>query len=101
MPKLGGEGLSADYRIFETAQFACDLLQDFGGRRGWIHRKLAAYVSPQLRRHPHAGLNIKKVRGVQPDTWRYRIGDYRFFYTIDDRQKLVMMLAVDVRGRAY
>ena len=91
----------AEFRIFETAQFLKDLKQDFGGQRARIERKLLTYVYPQLRANPYFGQHIKKLRDFTPETWRYRIGDYRFFYTIDERQKLVLMLAADHRGRAY
>ena len=90
----------ASFRIFETAQFQRDLQQDFRGRQDRIRRKLATYVYPQLREQPYAGKNIKKLRDAIPETWRYRIGDYRFFYTIDARPRLVLMLAADHRGQA-
>ena len=91
----------ADFRIFETAQFQKDLQQDFSGQRARIQGKLAAYVYPQLRTNPYIGPHVKKLRDAVPETWRYRIGDYRFFYTIDERQRLVFMLTADHRGHAY
>ena len=78
-----------------------DLEQDFSGQRDRIRRKLKAVVYPQLRQQPYVGSHIKKLRGITPETWRYRVGDYRFFYTIDPRQRLVLMLTVDHRGHAY
>jgi len=59
------------------------------------------YAYPQLRQNPYYGKNIKKLVNYDPDTWRYRIGDYRFFYTIDDHKKIVYMLAADNRQGAY
>ena len=91
----------ASFRIFETDQFLKDLGQDFSGQQERIRQKLAAYVYPQLRDNPSFGKNIKKLRDLQPETWRYRIGDYRFFYTVDTRQKIVSLLAIDHRGHAY
>jgi len=91
----------ADFRIFETARFLKDLEQDFGGQRPRIERKLLASVYPQLRGNPYVGRHIKKLRDVTPETWRYRIGDYRFFYTVDERQRIVFMLTADHRGHAY
>lgn len=91
----------ADFRIFETAQFQKDLQQDFRGQQARIQRKLTTHVYPQLRLNPYVGKHIKKLRDAIPETWRYRIGDYRFFYTIDERQRTVLMLAADHRGRAY
>ena len=91
----------AEFRLFETAQFLNDLEQDFGGQRVRSERKLRAYVYPQWRANPYVGKNIKKLRDVNPATWRYRIGDCRFFYTVDERQRLVLMLTADHRARAY
>jgi mRNA interferase RelE/StbE len=91
----------AEFRIFETAQFQKDLQQDFSGQQARIQRKLASYVYPQLRANPYLGKNIKKLRDAVPETWRYRIGDYRFFFTVDERRRLVYMLTADHRGSAY
>ena len=90
-----------NFKIFETDQFLEDLEQDFSGQQERIRRKLAAYVYPQLKQNPYFGKHIKKLTNYKPETWRYRIGDYRFFYTIDDHKKIVSMLTVDHRGSAY
>lgn len=89
------------YRIFETAGFQDDLSRDFQGRREKIRLKLRQYLYPQLKDSPHYGPNIKRLRGVSPPVWRYRIGDYRFFYQIDDEKRIVFMTAADHRGRSY
>ncbi len=89
------------FKIFETDQFLEDLEQDFGGQQERIKRKLAIYVYLQLKQNPYFGKNIKKLPNYKPETWRYRIGDYRFFYTIDDPKKIVFMIAADHRSSAY
>ena len=101
MPQSGRASSLAEFRIFETAQFQKNLQQDFRGQHARIQQKLAAYVYSQLREQPYFGKNIKKLRHVVPETWRYRIGDYRFFYTVDEARRSVLMLAADHRGRAY
>jgi mRNA interferase RelE/StbE len=90
-----------NFKVFETDQFLKDLEQDFSGQQERIKRKLITYVYPQLRENPYFGRNIKKLVNYKPDTWRYRIGDYRFFYTIDEHKKLVSMIAIDSRQEAY
>ncbi len=90
-----------NFKIFETDQFLEDLGQDFSGQKERIKRKLATYVYPQLKQNPYFGKHIKKLINYTPETWRYRIGDYRFFYTIDESKKIVSMLTVDHRGSAY
>ncbi len=89
------------YRVFETDGFCDDLQQDFGGRKQKIHTKLRNYVYPQLRIQPHMGKNIRKLKEYLPNTWRYRIGEYRFFYQIDEDAKIVFMIAAEHRKLAY
>jgi mRNA interferase RelE/StbE len=33
--------------------------------------------------------------------WRYRIGAWRFFYEIDDKERIVFLIAASHRGSAY
>ncbi len=66
-----------------------------------IEEKLRKFVYPQLRIHPHYGPNIKKLREFKPETWRYRIGDWRFFYEIDEDERIVFMIAASHRSSAY
>jgi mRNA interferase RelE/StbE len=89
------------YRIFETDQFLKDLAQDFEGRGERIKKKLSEFVYPQLRNNPYFGKNIKKLKNYNPDTWRYRIGDYRFFYEINEKEHMVYMIAADSRKDSY
>ena len=91
----------SEYRIFETDQFQSDLYSNLGPRREKIVAKLHAEVYPQLRRQPFFGRNIKKLKGYKPETWRYRIGGFRFFYEIDDARKIVFLIAADTRQRSY
>ena len=91
----------SSYRIFETEQFQKDLKQITRSGQGKIGQKLREYVYPQLREHPHYGANIKKLKDFSPETWRYRIGAWRFFYEIDEKQKVIYMLAAAHRSSAY
>jgi len=91
----------ADYRIFETEQFQEDLKKLSRGGRPGVAEKLRKVVYPQLALHPHFGPNVKKLRGYEPETWRYRIGAWRFFYEIDERARVVVFTAASHRGTAY
>jgi mRNA interferase RelE/StbE len=90
-----------NYRIFETDQFQKDLHQIARSGQSKIEDKLREYVYPQLRQHPHYGANIKKLKNFSPETWRYRIGAWRFFYEIDEDEYIVSMLAASHRSSAY
>lgn len=91
----------AEYRIFETEQFQEDLKRLSRSGRAGVVQKLRAVVYPQLTAHPHFGLNMKKLRGYEPETWRFRIGAWRFFYEIDERARIVFLTAASHRGAAY
>ena len=89
------------FKVFETNQYIKDLEGDFSGQQTRIIKKLRQYVYPQLRDNPYFGKNIKKLVNYKPETWRYRIGNYRFFYEIDDRNKIIYMIAADNRQNVY
>ena len=93
------------FKIFETNQFLKDLEQDFSGQQERIKTKLVNYVYPhvypQLKQNPFFGKNIKKLVNYKPDTWRYKISSYRFFYEIDNQDKIVFMISVDNHQNAY
>jgi mRNA interferase RelE/StbE len=89
------------FKIFETNQFLKDLKPDFSGQQERIKTKLITYVYPQLKQNPYFGKNIKKLINYKPDTWRYRISSYRFFYEIDNQNKIVFMISVDNHQNAY
>lgn len=90
-----------DYRLFETDQFDRDLRRlSRAGHQATVN-KLRKVVYPQLRQHPHAGPHIRRFRGYEPPTWRYRIGAWRFFYEIDEETRSVFLIAAAHRGAAY
>ena len=90
-----------NFQISETRQFLSDLEGDFSGQQERVKGKLTEVVYPQLRQNPFFGKNIKKLRSYKPDTWRYRIGNYRFFYTVDVKKRMVLMISIDSRQEAY
>ncbi len=91
----------SNYQIFTTEQFEKDLEKIALSGHRKIAQKLFDFVYPQLVQHPHFGLNIKKLKNFTPETWRYRIGAWCFFYQIDEPKKIIYMKAASHRGRAY
>jgi mRNA interferase RelE/StbE len=89
------------FDLFETDEFlkSIDTLQKRD--KALVQVKLREYVYPQIRSEPHFGINIKKLRGYSPNTWRYRIGSYRIFYTIDENDQLILLLVVESRDKVY
>ena len=100
MRKQGADA-SSDFRIFETDEFQKRLGQLTLIDSRFIQRKLVEYVYPQLRKDPFFGLNVKKLKGYNPETWRYRIGRFRVFFCIDQTERIVSILSVDNRRDAY
>lgn len=100
MRKQGADA-SSEFRVFETDEFQKKLGKFPLTESRLVQRKLAEYVYPQLRKDPFFGLNIKKLKGYQPETWRYRIGRFRVFFIIDQAERIVSLLSVDNRRDAY
>lgn len=101
MPVRAGDVLSSEFRIFETEQFRKDLKSLARSGQGRIEKKLYEGVYPNLRQRPHLGPHIKKLKGFSPETWRYRIANWRFFYEIDFENRIVAMIAASHRSCAY
>ena len=89
------------HRIFEPRQFLRDLSRLGRAAAKRLEAQLRQHVYPILRDNPHFGPNIKRLKNWEPPTWRYRVGDWRFFYEIDEAQRLVFMTAADHRRQAY
>jgi len=100
MPKPDEANLS-DFRIFETEEFAKQIKKLSSSDADFLRKKLDGYVYPQIKTEPFWGNNIKKLKGYSPDTWRYRIGKYRVFYIIDQKDRIVFVITVDDRKDAY
>lgn len=66
-----------------------------------LYRKISTFVYPLLRENPYFGPNIKKLKGPLKDIYRFRIGDYRLFYTISDETVIVFILDIEARKDAY
>ena len=91
----------SEFRIFETDEFKKQLGKMSSTDASRIQSKLTSYVYPQLKQDPFWGTNIKKLRGYNPNTWRYRINKFRLFYSVDNVEKIVFILTIDFRKNAY
>ena len=91
----------SNYNIFETNEFLKNLDKLAYKEKSFIKKKLLQHIYPLLREEPHYGNNIKKLVGYKPETWRYRIGKFRLFYSIDETEKIIYILSVDFRKDAY
>lgn len=90
--------MSTSYRIAETETYQKKITK--AEYRKYYQRALDRFY-PQLRKNPFSGPNIKRLKGDLSSIYRYRIGDYRFFYTIDSEKGIVYLLDLDNRKDAY
>ena len=95
------EAVLLKFRIFETNQFISDVETLPTNVRDKLSVKIKTYVYVQISENPYFGLNIKKLKDYTPETWRYRLGNYRMFYEIDDSEKIIFITALDLRKDAY
>lgn len=93
--------MSNSYTIFETNEFLKKLSKLTSRDASFIKKKLLGYIYPQISKEPYFGKNIKKLRGYKPDIWRYRIGRYRVFYSVDQEENIINILTVDFRKDLY
>jgi len=88
----------AEYRIAETDTFRRKIGNP--AFRG-LYRKITEYVYPVLRENPWFGPQIKRLKGEFKNVLRFRIGDYRLFYIVREREVLVLILDIEHRKDAY
>ena len=87
----------SSYNIDESDKFKKSLkgiiryiIQDF---------KEKAY--PQLRENPSEGHNIKKLKGQLEGKYRYKKGNYRLIYLIDEEKGIVNLIEFGHRSSIY
>ena len=93
--------MSEIFRIYETDVFTGDIGDIQESIREKLKLKIRNHIYPILRAQPFFGNNIKKLSNYEPPTWRYRIGDYRIFYSINTKEKVISILAIHDRKDAY
>jgi mRNA interferase RelE/StbE len=60
-----------------------------------------ADVIDVIARNPHLDSHIKKLKGDLKHMHRFRMGDLRILYEIDDEQETVWLKTIEWRGSAY
>ena len=88
----------ADYKIAETETFS----KKINSRKyGNLRKKIVEDIYPILKNNPFFGTNIKKLKGAYKEVYRFRIGDYRLFYKIDEQESMIFVLSIENRQDAY
>lgn len=63
--------------------------------------KKIARCFQQLEQTPRSHPNIKALKRDYAGYYRYRIGDYRVIYSVDDKLVQVFVIAIAHRSEAY
>ncbi len=92
---------TSDYRLFETDEFLSRLDRLPSRQATAIRVKLRSHVYPQIRTQPFHGANIRQLRGFAAGVWRYRIGNYRIFSTVDEADRIVSLVTIEHRTDTY
>jgi mRNA interferase RelE/StbE len=90
--------LSEEFQIAETSTFQKGVETRSLER---YYKKLIENVYPRLKVNPYYGPNIKRLKGDFRSVFRYRIGDYRLFYTVDPDKRYVYILTLENRKDSY
>lgn len=86
------------YTIAETETFVKNITKK---KLQEIHKKIRDDIYPILRLNPYYGPNIKKLIGNLEGLYRYRIGNYRLVYAIDEDTKIIYISELVHRKDAY
>jgi mRNA interferase RelE/StbE len=87
-----------EYKIAETISFR-KKIQEKEYRK--IYEKIKLHIYPQLRANPYFGPLIRKLKGALKNIYRYRVAEYRLFYIIDEKERIVFILEFHHRKDAY
>jgi len=55
----------------------------------------------QLQANPHTHPNIKRLKGTLSGRYRYRVGDYRVVYQVEEEDRSVIVLLIEHRSEVY
>lgn len=87
-----------NFKIAETNSFSKKITKSEYKK---LYKKITEYVYPMLKRNPYFGPNIKRLKGEFSDYYRYRIGDYRLFYKIEEEKIIIFIVDIKHRKEAY
>ena len=95
---MGNTELLSKFSIAETKTFQKKI--ESRQYRNY-YEKIKEVIYPQLKENPYLGNNIKRLKGELSNIFRYRIGDYRLFYTIDPEKRIIFIMDFENRKDAY
>ena len=76
-------------------------LQSLFDRIGQPLAKKLSRCFARLELNPRSGNNVKQLKGAFAGYYRYRVGDWRVIYRIDDQARHVFVVDIAHRSEAY
>jgi mRNA interferase RelE/StbE len=87
-----------NYKIAETETFS----KKINSRKyNHLYNKIVDDIYPILKKNPFFGAHIKKLKGKYKEIYRFKIGDYRLFYKIDEQESIIFIINIENRQDAY
>jgi mRNA interferase RelE/StbE len=86
------------YKIAETETFSKKI---HTRKYSHLYKKIFEDIYSVLRINPFFGANIKQLKGEYKKTYRFRIGDYRLFYKVDEKEFIIFVINIENRKDAY
>nr|WP_199332132.1 type II toxin-antitoxin system RelE/ParE family toxin [Anabaena lutea] len=83
-----------------TVVISIDAVEFFESASGTLQKKLDRCFD-RLKINPRNHPNIKSLKGELLGYYRYRVGDYRVVYEINDDLKLVTIIFIAHRSKVY
>ena len=86
------------YKIAETENYSKKITSN---KYNHLYQKIFEDVYPILRGNPFFGVNIKKLKGKYKDIYRFKIGNYRLFYKVEEQKLIIFIIDIQSRQDAY
>ena len=91
---------NSNENISYTVLISVDAQAFFESASGSLQKKLDRCFD-RLKVAPYTYPNIKKLQGNLSDYYRYRVGDYRVIYEIDETDYQVTVVFIAYRSKVY
>ena len=90
--------MSDKFRIAETESYSKKINSK---KYSHLYQKIFDDVYPMIKNNPFFGASIKKLKGEYKDIYRFRIGDYRLFYKVEEKESIIFIIDIEKRQDAY
>lgn len=79
-------------------EYAKGVVKDLKKLQPSVRKKALQAVEEVLAADPHAG---RPLTGIHKGLWKYRIGDYRIIYSIEQSRLVIFVLRIRHRKDVY